>query len=189
MLLIVCAVLLGCSATKKTNREIRNARNTFAQHPDSFANYCSRFFPVSDSIGRPTIDFIKADNQNHSEEIDSLKSLVLALKEENSRDTSNCAKRYESRIVSLTKRITDLRNVYRPCSPDTVIITNNLFRTNTAQAVDLSNKLNECMGDLIKEREQKRAVEEKSKKRGVWNIILGVLLGISIIVHFRRRII
>ncbi|RYZ63030.1 MAG: hypothetical protein EOO14_00335 [Chitinophagaceae bacterium] len=134
---LLCTGAIGCTTANK-------ATGYMKKHPEVGAQYCATTFPPRDSIGEAETIFIDAENEDHTAAIDSLQHLVDSLNTDwtevvnGATDEVQLVFRREiiknqKEIVRLKEVITSLKAAYKPCKPDTVKLTNTVYRVNTAK--------------------------------------------------------
>lgn len=162
--LIVLILFMGLFITACTTQ--RNAEKYMDAHPDVSAAYCAKEYPVKDSIGKPNIVYVKADNKDLSRALDSVKNEnddvrkeFEELKEISKIDTSTVYRdkisKLNDKMESYSKKIQKLRDEYKPCKSDTLLITEKHYLTNTAEVHDVKNKLRDANIDLVAARKWK----------------------------------
>ena len=164
--------MVGCGVERK----IRKAQAIAYQYPDSFASVCSRLYPVLDSVGKPQIVYIPANNQNYTSKIDSLSEALKEAELKASKDTSEVWKVYRGEISKLSKQVADLRRAYKPCEPDTIQVTTTVYRENTAKVANLSLQLAAVRKDYDKMVIDRDKWKEAAQTRLYWLLGMGVLI-------------
>ena len=170
----------GCNTYQKQ----LNKFNTFADaNTAALAAKCVEHFPVKDSVGATHIDSSKkADNKNYQTSIDSLQQLADQLKAQIGKDTSSgnpcssVAKSYQTQISGLNAKITDLKNAYKPCKPDTVFSTKEVFRKDEAALTVCANNYNKLRDSLLIVKANLVTEKETSSSRAGWIWKLGLAL-------------
>jgi hypothetical protein len=120
-LLVLLIVASGCITE-------RGARHYATDHPDKFADFCGTYYPV---IAGPVPVYKPANNTDYSANIDSLIGAGDSLIERLRRDSTHAADSisracadmvagYSRQVDSLSAKIKRLRELYKPCKPDTV---------------------------------------------------------------------
>jgi hypothetical protein len=151
---IATAVLFAsCSASKQAHRY-------FDRNPHEFAGDCADAFPLRDSTAEKIGPVRQADNPNYQHAIDSVAQEVAHLKAQVQADTSLTAAGYRGQIGALEKIVKKLRDDYKPCKPDTLTVTREIYRENTARLVAESQRHAETTAYLEaaeKERDELKA--------------------------------
>ena len=184
ILIILIAMMGSCSVERK----IRNAQSVAYEHPDSFANFCAKVYPPKDSLGKPVIQYLPANNQNYTSKIDSLSQALKEAEIRSSADTSEIGKKYRGEIGKLKVQVDALRKAYKPCEPDTLYVTNTVYRENTARVKDLELKLASKSKDydaMVVERDK---WNDSANKRLYWLLGLGVLIVVYLGLKFWIKI-
>jgi hypothetical protein len=184
--LLVSIALCSCNLHKRLNKSIEKAKTIAYQNPKSFAEFCKISYPSSDSLGKTVIKYIPADNTNYYSTIDSLTWAINILKEQVNQDTSVRGKYYRGKINDLSNALTKLKNSYKPCKPDTVGVSYEVFRKSTSEIQALRNEIialtkdnNDLKIELGSETKDKdKAVSHSAKQIG-WIIGLAILLAAS----------
>lgn len=128
--LVFCLLitLAGCSTLAKQQRK---AEIFYMQHPEKLAAKCAERFPAKDSVGKTDTVYTKADNEDYTQTIDSLKSMVDSLSNSWIVITdSNCIEQYDALLkknVQLKNSITTLQRSYKACKPDTLKLTDTIY--------------------------------------------------------------
>jgi len=182
-LLIMMALMVGCGVERK----IRKAQAVAYEFPDSFARVCSILYPVKDSVGKPQIVYIPANNQNYTSKIDSLSEALKEAELKASKDTSEVGKVYRGEISKLSKQVADLRKAYKPCEPDTIQVTTTVYKENTAKVANLSLQFAAVRKDYDEMVVDRDKWKETAEKRLKWLLIWGGLLVVYIGLKFWRK--
>lgn len=149
LLLILIAMLSGCATRKEKSLAYA------AQNPKEFAQFCGDYYPPNDSVGKPTIVYIPADNKNYQQDIDSLSKAIETLKNEVNVDERDCAKEYKPIVDRLSKQVKDLKEAYKPCEPDTAYVSTTVYRTNMGKVVFLQGEVDKFKALYQKEKDTK----------------------------------
>lgn len=184
-IILLALLLFGCSAEKKRLRQVEKAKIVAYQNPKDFAEFCATVYPVKDSIGEPIIKYVKADNKEYSDTIDSLISALNRINEKVEKDTTASAKVYKNEIANLSKQLSDFKKAYKPCIPDTVFRDNVIYKENTAKIVDLTNKLASVSEELKQSKLSDEKHEKLAQKRLFW--IVGLMAFIACYFIFLKK--
>lgn len=178
----IALIISACSASKKAN-------NYFDKNLGELAVKCQEKFP-NDTIDRVIHDTVlKAHNDDFTKPIDSVKqeadNLQKLLQQS---DTIKACKEvvaaYKKTVSNLQSNINKLQDNYKPCKPDTLIITKSYYIERTGKIEALKFQLSEMS-----------AKEEKQRKRGdfwqkwaLWASGLVALGGVGFILKLRKII-
>ena len=184
LLIILIAMMGSCSVERK----IRKAQAVAYQFPDSFAKVCSTLYPPKDSVGKPTIQYLPANNQNYTSKIDSLSEALKEAEIRSSADTSEIGKKYRGEIGRLKAQVDALRKAYKPCEPDTLYVTNTVYRENTARVKDLELKLASVTKDYNEMEVDRDKWKEIAQTRLYWLLGLGGLIVVYLGLKFWIKI-
>jgi len=184
LLIILIAMMGSCSVERK----IRKAQAVAYEHPDSFANFCAKVYPPKDSIGKPVIQYLPANNQNYTSKIDSLSEDLKEVENRSIADTSEIGKKYRGEIGRLKVQVDALRKAYKPCEPDTLYVTNTVYRENTAKVKSLELKLAYVTKDYNEMKVDRDKWKEIAQTRLYWLLGLGGLIIVYLILKFGIKI-
>ena len=176
----------GCNTYKKQLAKF----NAFADaHTNELAAKCVQHFPVKDSIGKADTVVRKSNNLNYQSKIDSLQSKSDSLQSQLNKDASDksnpCASvaaSYSKQITGLNNQIKNLQQAYRPCKPDTVKVTQSIYRLDSAKVVVWENRYKVKADSLLIRTQDLKNSNEQSARRLKWNFILGGLLIASVVI-------
>lgn len=173
-LLVIAGCVQSCSTLEK---RISKAKVIAYENPSYFADFCSKVFPVKDSIGEPIIKYVPADNKDYSKRIDSIHREVDAFLASVRNDTSTVGKMYRQKIENLSEQLNSFRKEYRKCVPDTVKVELPVWRENTARLAYVAGELSKMTG-LYQREEVLRQQAEKSRSTWMWVAIGSILIGL-----------
>ena len=170
LILILALFLCSCYGKKKF---VKYAD----KHPVDLAEQCSAKFPCIDSITPPVIVYKPAINKDYQPKIDSLSQALKNAKNDidNLIVPSNCEPirdAYKKQINLLTNQVQNLKYNYKKCTPDTVFVSQVIYRVDSAKLAVLRAQLTETKEAL------KKAKPYKSKYiQLVWSsIVMGLVI-------------
>lgn len=182
----------GCNSYQKQLKKF----NEFADaHNDVVAGVCAQKFPVKDSIGQVHTDSThRANNVNYSPTIDSLQKLADALKLKLSKDTvktnpcAAVAKGYQDQVNNLTNQLIGLHKTYKPCLPDTVYRTRDIYRLDSAKLVVMEGRYKVKADSLVISQHDLTGSQKQSSTRLYIIIGLCVAIGVGIVLKIKSVI-
>lgn len=194
-LLLIAAGMLclaGCVSQK-------GAVKYLDKHPELSAQYCAEKYPVKDSVGAVVVDSTRhAENIDYSFAIDSLVQVAQSATDQRSKDSLLSAASHKQckdivsiqsgRIWDLLLEINRLRSAYKPCRPDTVFQTQNIYRENTAKVQVLENQLRKSQKDNAVLQAENKHLKSQLNKLTLWFIILASVFGLAIFLRIKRII-
>ena len=187
-LILLLVILIAMMGSCSVERKIRKAQAVAYEHPDSFSKFCGDVFPPKDSLGKPTVVYIPSNNQNYTSKIDSLSEALKQAELKASKDTSEVGKKYRGEIGKLKVQVNALRKAYKPCEPDTLYVTNTVYRENTAKVKSLELKLASVTKDYNEMKIDRDKWKEIAQTRLYWILGLGGLIIVYLVLKFGIKI-
>lgn len=182
MRILVAAALLfliGCTTARK-------ATAYMDKHPEVAAKYCSTAFPVRDSVGATIYDTVYVANQDWTQFLDSAVQSMehIVAKADSDRflaqkDHEACLEvvsGQEAEIKRLAASVRKVQTVYVPCKPDTIKISQTVYRENTAKVKHLEGQLAVSNANL----------EESLKDESKWRLWCLITWGVIALYVFAR---
>jgi hypothetical protein len=187
MRILVAAILIftvGCTTARK-------AVAYMDKHPEVASAYCAKTFPVRDSLGETIYDTVYVDNQDWTNYLDSATAYMDSLVAKADSDRFLALKSHEeclevvgsqeAEIKRLAAAVRGVKVVYVPCKPDTVKITQTVYRENTAQVEYLKGQLAVSNANL------EESLKDESKWR-LWCLITWGIIGLYVFAKLKFKL-
>ncbi len=180
----VILIMILCSSCNTYQKQLNKWTLFSDAHPNLVAERCAKDYPVKETVGATTIDSThRANNVNYSKNIDSLQTAADALVQRMKKDSINgtqaaqgAVEYYKQQMTGLLNQISQLKQIYKGCKPDTVYKTKIVYRLDQA-ALTVANNNNQKLRDSLNlVKSQLKDEQDTSAKKTKWLLALGGIL-------------